>query len=175
VAQGGGRGAGAELLMTEAAFQDLLRDNFCFGCGADNPDGLQIKSHWQGDEAVCHYRPLPHHAAGPRHILNGGIIATLLDCHAICTAVADAYRREGRAIGSSPDLWYATGSLAVRYLRPAPLAEPVTLWAEVREADDRRTLVGCRLESAGKLRAEADVTAVRVPPSWRHGGERAPA
>lgn len=157
--------------MPETAFQDQLHDNFCFGCGADNPDGLRIKSYWQDGVARCVYQPLSHHAAGPRHILNGGIIATLLDCHAICTAVADAYRREQRAIGSPPDLWYATGSLAVRYLRPAPLAEPVTLWAEVTAADERRSLVACRLESAGKVRAEAEVTAVRVPPSWRHGND----
>ena len=27
-------------------FQDLMHDNFCWGCGADNPDGLQLKSRW---------------------------------------------------------------------------------------------------------------------------------
>ena len=81
-----------------AAFQDLIPDNFCFGCGADNPDGLQIKSYWEGEGSICRYTPRPYHAAGPRHLLNGGIIAMLIDCHTICTAVADAYRREGREI-----------------------------------------------------------------------------
>jgi len=151
------------------SFQDLMRDNFCFGCGADNPDGLQIKSYWQGDEALCHFKPQTHHAAGPRHILNGGIIATIIDCHTLCTAMADAYRRKGREVGAAPDLWYATASLVIRYRRPTPLGGPVELRASIVTIDDRRTTLECRLLAAGKICAEGDVEAVRVPSSWRHG------
>ena len=89
------------------AFQDQMHDNFCWGCGADNPDGLHLKSHWEGNVAVAQWRPHREHAAGPRHVLNGGIIATLLDCHGVCIAIADAYAREHREIASDPDLWYA--------------------------------------------------------------------
>ena len=152
------------------AFQDRMHDNFCFGCGADNPDGLQLKSAWAADDpevAVAQWTPGPVHAAGPRHILNGGIIATLLDCHGICTAVADAYRREGRDVGSDPDLWYATASMQVDYLRPAPIDEPVTLTGRVVGVDDRFTTVECELAAAGKPRATATVRAVRVPDTWR--------
>ncbi len=154
------------------AFQDRMHDNFCFGCGADNPDGLQLKSAWDdGDPevAVAEWVPQPLHAAGPRHILNGGIIATLLDCHGICTAVADAYRREGRDVGSEPDLWYATASMQVDYLRPSPIDEPVTLTGRVVGIDDRFTTVECELTAAGKPRATATVRAVRVPDTWRQG------
>ena len=35
-----------------AAIQDQLPNNHCYGCGADNSDGLQIKSHWRGDECA---------------------------------------------------------------------------------------------------------------------------
>lgn len=147
-----------------------MHDNFCFGCGADNPDGLQLKSAWDPgdpDVAVASWTPEPVHAAGPRHILNGGIIATLLDCHGICTAVADGYRREGRAVGSEPELWYATASIQVDYLRPAPIDVPVMLAGRVVDVDDRFTTVECELASAGKPRATAIVRAVRVPDSWR--------
>jgi hypothetical protein len=68
------------------AFQDQIPDNYCWGCGADNPDGLHLKSEWDGDDAIAHWTPWPRFAAGPKHILNGGIIATLLDCHGVCTA-----------------------------------------------------------------------------------------
>ena len=95
------------------AFQDQMHDNFCWGCGADNPDGLLLKSFWDGSDAVARWQPWDVHAAGPRHVLNGGIIATLLDCHGICTAVAAAYADVGRAIGSDPALWCATASLHV--------------------------------------------------------------
>lgn len=154
------------------AFQDRMHDNFCFGCGADNPDGLQLKSAWDATDpevAVAEWVPDPMHAAGPRHILNGGIIATLLDCHGICTAVADAYRREGRDVGTDPDLWFATASMQVAYLRPAPIARPVALAARVVVVEDRFTTVDCELIADGKPRARATVRAVRVPDTWRNG------
>src|SRR5262249_21321656 len=67
------------------------------------------------------FRPHPEHAAGPRHVLNGGIIATVLDCHGVCTAVADGYRRAGRRIGDGEPIWFATGTLTVTYAKPAPV------------------------------------------------------
>jgi acyl-coenzyme A thioesterase PaaI-like protein len=149
--------------------QDQMKDNFCFGCGADNPDGLQLKSHWDGDVVVASWTPHPEHAAGPKHILNGGIIATLLDCHGVGTAIADGYRREERAIGCDPEVWYATAAMTVEYLRPAPIGGPVQLVASVTAVDDRRTTVECTLDADGKPRAKATVQAVRVPDSWRHG------
>lgn len=152
------------------AFQDRMHDNWCFGCGADNPDGLHLKSTWDArdpDLAVATFVPQPLHAAGPRHILNGGIIGTLLDCHGVGTAIADAYRREGRDIGGDPDVWYATASLHVEFLRPAMLDHPVHLSGRVVEVRDRFTTVDCELASDGKARATATVRAVRVPDSWR--------
>lgn len=157
--------------MSGRAFQDQMRDNFCFGCGADNPDGLQIKSFWDGDEAVCRFEPLPHHAAGPRHILNGGIIATIIDCHTVCSAMADAYRREAREIGSAPDLWYATGNLVVSYKRPTPIDQPIELIARILEVGDRRTTIDCRLIAAERTCVEGQVEAIRVPSAWRHGAQ----
>ena len=152
-----------------AAFQDLIPDNFCFGCGADNPDGLQIKSYWEGEGSICRDTPRPYHAAGPRHLLNGGIIAMLIDCHTICTAVADAYRREGREIDTEPTIWYVTGSLTVRYTRPAPIDATVDLQARITEIKGKKTVLGCSLASAGQTCAEGEVVAIRVSRAWREG------
>jgi hypothetical protein len=62
--------------MSPIAFQDLIPDNLCYGCGPHNQGGLRIKSYWEGDESICVYRPERHHSAGPPQFLNGGIIAT---------------------------------------------------------------------------------------------------
>jgi acyl-coenzyme A thioesterase PaaI-like protein len=157
--------------VSSSAFQDLIHDNFCFGCGADNPDGLQIKSVWVGPaESVCVFRPRPHQSAGPRHVLNGGIIATLIDCHSVCTAVADAYRREGREIGSDPPLWCVTGRMTVAYLKPTPIDRPVELRARVEEVDGRKTRLSCNLSSDGEVTARGDVLAIQVAAVWRQGG-----
>src|SRR5262245_26277303 len=90
----------ASASITGRTFQDQIPDNFCYGCGPGNLVGLRIRSIWAGNEALCIFQPAPYHAAGPRHILNGGIIATLIDCHAVGTAIAHAYCAERRAIGS---------------------------------------------------------------------------
>jgi acyl-coenzyme A thioesterase PaaI-like protein len=149
-----------------AALQDLIPNNHCWGCGPDNEEGLRIKSYWSGDETICTWMPGPPFFAGPEHVLNGGIIASIIDCHAVITAIADAYRREGREIGTLPDIWYATGSLSVTYFRPAPVSQPVTLRASVKERGERRTTVVCSLHVNDEECARGEVVAVRVPESW---------
>jgi acyl-coenzyme A thioesterase PaaI-like protein len=153
-----------------AVIQDALRGNFCWGCGADNPDGLRLKSDWDGEQAVARWTPSPEFAAGPRHFLNGGIIATLLDCHGVCTALADGYGRAGQAIGSEPEIWHATTTMQIHYLRPTAIDAEVVLLGRVTDVGDHGTTVECVLEAGGKARARAEVTSIRVPDSWRHGG-----
>lgn len=148
------------------AIQDRIPGNHCWGCGTLNPQGLHIKSYWEEDGTVCTFQPAPHHAAGPPHILNGGIIAAVIDCHSICTAFADTYRAAGREIGSDPLIWLVTASMKIDYLSPAPIAEPVILRARIVEVKGRKRLVSTVLESAGVERARAEVVAVEVPPAW---------
>lgn len=146
-----------------------MRDNYCWGCGADNPAGLCLKSYWDGEMAIARWAPSEQFAAGPRHFLNGGIIATLLDCHGVCTAVADAYQREGRAIGADPEIWLATTALSIEYLRPTPILEDVHLSGRVTGFDGRSASIECVLGASGKDRARATVRTARVPAEWRHG------
>lgn len=160
---------GQYVSVVREAFQDQMRDNYCWGCGADNPAGLHLKSYWDGDVAVAEWAPADEFAAGPRHFLNGGIIATLMDCHGVCTAIAGSYARDGRGIGTEPEIWLATTSLAVEYLRPTPISEPVELRAHITDYDDRATSIACTLGAAGKERAQATVHTVRVSAQWRHG------
>ncbi len=153
----------------EPAFQDQLKGNHCWGCSPTNASGLHIKSFWSGDEAVCSWNPGEQHSAATPRVLNGGIIGTIIDCHCICTAIADAFRREGRPVGTEPAIWYATGALNVSYQSPSPIDEPVTLRARITETTDKRTNLSCTLTSAGKQRATAELVAVRVPQEWMAG------
>ena len=99
---------------------------------------------------VCVFQPAPHHMAGPTHVLNGGIIATVVDCHCVCTAIADAYRAAGRELGTAPHIWCVTASLKVDYLAPTRIGAPAELRARVREAKGRRRVVECELRSEGQ-------------------------
>jgi acyl-coenzyme A thioesterase PaaI-like protein len=149
------------------AIQDAIPHNRCWGCGTLNPRGLQIKSYVEGEETVCRFTPSREHMAGPPNVLNGGIIATVIDCHGVCTAIADAYRAAGRELGSEPLIWCVTASMKVDYLAPTPIDAPVELRARVREAKGRKRVVECTLRSGGKECARGEVIAVEVPPEWR--------
>ncbi len=149
------------------AFQDLIPGNHCFGCGPANSGGLRIKSYWQGAaESVCHFTPAPHHCAAPPGFLNGGIIATVIDCHAICTAVAYAYRLEGREIGEGQQIQYVTGKLEVSYRKPVPLEATIRITAVVEEGNERKLKVVLQLLADGECCAVATVIAVRVDSDW---------
>ena len=114
---------------TEApAFQDLIPGNHCYGCGPGNAQGLHIRSRWTGaDRARCHFRPQPYHCAGSPRYVNGGLITTLMDCHAVCTAIAYAYRQAGRDIGAGEPLHYVTAALEVSFRHPTPVESEVTV------------------------------------------------
>jgi acyl-coenzyme A thioesterase PaaI-like protein len=159
-------------MTASTAIQDFLPDNHCFGCGPANEQGLQIKSYWQASSATatCAFVGQPHHNAGAPHVLNGGIIATVIDCHCICTAVAAAYSAANLALGVDPLIWYVTGGLQLDYRAPAPLGEPVRLTARVMDATDRRSTVTCELMAGDTLCVTASLVAVRVPSAWREPG-----
>lgn len=153
--------------MDGGAIQDQIPHNHCWGCGTLNPRGLQIKSYREGDETVCRFQPHPEHMAGPTHVVNGGILAAVIDCHAVCTAIDEAYRASGRPLGSEPLLWSVTASLKIDYLAPTPIGEPLEVRARVIEAKGRKRRVACTVHSGGRECVRAELVAVEVPPAWR--------
>ncbi len=153
--------------MSELSFQDHWQHNNCWGCGCGNEHGHQIKSFWSGDEAICTWTAEKYHKAGPDNYLNGGVIATIIDCHSICTAIADRYREEDRELDSKPPIWCVTASMKIDYHKPTPIDRQVTLKAKVVKREGKKSLVSCTLYSDDIKCAEAEVLAVRVnPEKW---------
>lgn len=148
--------------MSEQAFQDQGSVSHCHGCGPDNEKGLRIKSYWDGDEAVCTWQAQPHHCGGSKDVVNGGIIASLIDCHSLNLAIAQAYRAEGRPIGSPPKIFYVTANLSIDYRRPTPIAKPLDLRARITKVEGRKTWVRCTLSVEGQVCAAGEVLGVRV-------------
>ncbi|MDD5466168.1 MAG: PaaI family thioesterase [Anaerolineales bacterium] len=150
--------------MTDKAFQDYYPEqfNYCYGCGQLNEHGLQIKSTWDGDEAVCTYLPQPYHISIPGYVY-GGLIASLIDCHSTGTAAAAAYRAQGRPMDSQPPLRFLTAALHVDYLRPTPLGVPLELRASVKEIKGRKVVVASTLSANGEVCARGEVVAVQMP------------
>jgi len=150
--------------VSKKAFQDYYPDYFshCYGCGRLNDHGLQIKSYWDGDEAVMIFRPKPYHTAIPGFVY-GGLIASLIDCHSTGVASAAAYREEGRDMDTDPPFRYLTASLHVDYLHPTPIDESLEVRATVKEIKGRKIVVSSTLSAGGQICVRGEVVAAQVP------------
>jgi acyl-coenzyme A thioesterase PaaI-like protein len=135
----------------------------CFGCGRVNEHGHQLKSYWDGKEAVAHHTPLPEHIAIPGFVY-GGLIASLIDCHGIATAAA------ATAEDPSKPERFVTASLKVDYQRPTPIGVALELRARPKEIHARKVVVEVQLLARGEACARGEVIAVRLPESMMPAG-----
>jgi acyl-coenzyme A thioesterase PaaI-like protein len=154
----------AMLPANEQAFQDLYVPDYshCYGCGRLNPDGLQIKTYWEGDESVTRYTPGPYHIAVPGFVY-GGLLASLIDCHGTGTAAAAAARAQGRSLASAPPLRYVTASLKVDYLKPTPMGVLLEIRGRAKEVKGRKVVVEATLYADGVATVKGEVIAVQMP------------
>ena len=134
----------------------------CFGCGPANAKGLRLRS-YAGDDGLvtAQFTPWPEHDNG-LGFLNGGIIATVLDCHSAAAVTHEAFSRGWPPLPGAA-LPYVTANLEVSYLRPAPLDETVTLYAEVTAASEPEITAHVWLAWDDKPRAEV----IAVWKRWR--------
>lgn len=147
--------------MTGEYIQDLWPEEgtYCWGCGKNNKHGLHLKSYWQdNDEVMATWEPKEHHMAF-QGILNGGIIATLIDCHGTGTANAAAHKAAGE---SETHFMHVTRGISIKYLKPTPLNRPVTLRARVTEMGEKKIKVSCELYSGDIKCAVGEVETVQV-------------
>jgi acyl-coenzyme A thioesterase PaaI-like protein len=153
--------------------QDLYPDDFahCYGCGRLNAHGLHVKTEWRDGEAVARFTPTPHHMALPGYVY-GGLIASLVDCHAMATAAGASMQAAGERPGIDPTPRFVTASLKVEYLRPTPLGPELLLRARATEVGDRKVLVEAVVLAGDVECARGRVVAVRMPPTMspRSGG-----
>jgi acyl-coenzyme A thioesterase PaaI-like protein len=144
--------------LQETYFPDLP----CFGCGPANERGLKLRSHVGEDGLVrARFMPWPEHDNGLGY-LNGGIIATVLDCHSAAAVTHEAFSRGWPPLPGAA-LPYVTAGLDVRYLRPAPLTEEIGLVAEITAATESEMTAVVSLVWDGKTRAEGSAVWKR----WR--------
>lgn len=148
------------------AFQDYYPENVahCYGCGAHNEHGHQIKTFWEGEESVTRFDPEPYHTAIPGFVY-GGLLASLIDCHSTGTAAAALYRAEGREMDTEPPFRCVTGSLQVSYLKPTPMG-PLELRGRVKEITGRKVVVESTVYANGVATATGEVVAVQMPENF---------
>ena len=127
----------------------------CFLCGRQNDAGLKVS--WYNDRAAGKVKAtvvVPEHFNGYPGIVHGGIVAALLD------------ETAGRAVlvhGGDDDLM-VTLKLEVKYRRPTPTGEPLTVvgWVLQHAAGSAR-VAGQILLADGTVTAQCEAVLVRAP------------
>ena len=154
-------------MQQNRAFQDCYPDELshCYGCGRLNEHGLQIKSYWDGDEAVARYTPQAYHMAMPGFVY-GGLIASLIDCHSTGTAAAALCREQAIDLDCQTAPRFVTASLKVDYLKPTPLGCELTLRSKITEIKGRKVVIESDVWVEGVVTARGEVVAVQMPDSF---------
>lgn len=134
----------------------------CYGCGRLNARGLHLESAREGDDIVARFTPQAQHMSMPGFVY-GGLVASLIDCHAMATAAAHAERLAGREIGDATLQRYVTAALKVDYLAPTPLGPEIVLRGRVSETGRRKIVVAVTVTAAGRATARGEVVAVPLP------------
>lgn len=145
--------------MDEKAFQDYYPDDYahCYGCGRLNPEGHHLKSYWDGEESVCRYTPDSKYTGGFPGFLYGGMIASLIDCHAAGTAAAAKAKEDGKPISR-----FVTASLKVDYLAPTPIDTELEARGKVIEIKGRKVIVEVSVLANGTLCATGSTVMVQI-------------
>ena len=133
----------------------------CFGCGHANERGLRLRSYEVDGVVQGTFTPWPEHDNGVG-FLNGGIISTVLDCHSASAVMHEAVEQGWLPLPGAA-LSHVTARLDVRFLRPAPLDQPVELRAVLTSVSEAEMTCSVELLFDGKPRAAADATWKR----WR--------
>jgi len=132
----------------------------CYGCGADNQNGLKVKSFLEGDEGVSKWRGQKHHCSYPG-FLNGGIACTLIDCHSAWTAFALECKNQSLDMGQDANLptgW--TRALTVEFLKPVELDQELILRARVVKEGRTSRTVACSIFAKDEECVRGEVTVV---------------
>ena len=125
----------------------------CFVCGLNNALGLKLSFYeLSTTEVTASYSP-PADYEGYPGVLHGGIIAALLD---------EAGSRAGM-IGAH-DHFMVTARLDVKYRRPTPIGQPLTVYGRLVKRSGRRAVAEAELRLPdGTVSASAELMLADLP------------
>jgi acyl-coenzyme A thioesterase PaaI-like protein len=103
---------------------DFGDNNYCFACGEDNPGGLRLKFHWEGDRYYTDFFT-EQRFQGYNGILHGGITSTIMD-----EVMARHLTTRGFGI--------LTASMELRYRKQIPTG--ITVRFEAWQKEQRRNI-----------------------------------
>jgi uncharacterized protein (TIGR00369 family) len=121
----------------------------CFLCGLQNPIGLKLAFYeTQDNRVLVRFVPEDHHQGYPG-VMHGGIACALLD------------ETIGRTLVRH-DIWAMTVDLRVRFHKPVPLGEPLTVVGEITRLRSRM------MDGRGEIRLADGSLAVSAEARYIH-------
>lgn len=128
---------------------EFLDDGMCFACGTKNSQGLGLRFRFDGREVTAEIT-FKRAFQGYRDVVHGGLISTVLD-----EAMVTLLNKMGELA--------VTAELAVRFVAPARIGEPVRVTARLVEKRGRiRRLEASAAGADGAEIARARGTCVRL-------------
>src|SRR3982074_3261936 len=130
-----------------------LPKNYCFVCGPDNAEGMQLKFAYDRSRKrfVCRFR-LDKRYTGPPGHCHGGIIATILD----------------EAMGKVNKLRQVialTSEITINYLKPVPLNQPLRVESrEVKVKGRKHINMAEILNEKGEVLARSEGLFIAIVP-----------
>ena len=133
----------------------------CFVCGLENPIGLKMAFYQDTEErVVAEFTPGDEHQGYPG-VVHGGIVTAMLD------------ETLGR-VAIAAERWMVTGRLNIRFRRPIPVGETLTVLGEAVTWKKRVLEARGEIRLAdGQVGAEATGTFLEIPPEQADDMEEA--
>ncbi len=116
----------------------------CFACGRDNPHGLRMDNfRFEEGSAVAEFEPRAEHR-GTEGVLHGGVVTTTLDEISVWAAILTHHTM------------VVTGRLEVRFHRPAPVEDPLSVRGWVKQRRGKRLVIAARLLAGSRVCADSE-------------------
>jgi acyl-coenzyme A thioesterase PaaI-like protein len=117
-------------------------NRMCFGCGKDNPLGLKLEPHREGDTAIAEFIPAEYHQGWPGFAHGGVLMAVLDEIIGYAAYYANVYD--------------VTAKIEIRLKSMAKLGEPLIARARITKQSKRLLEISADLQRKdGTVVAEA--------------------
>lgn len=161
----------------------------CFGCGPANRFGLRIRSMppvSPGGAVTAYIAACPVYHSNGMGMTNGGVLASLIDCHTGAAIAWRGWEKKMSAAGigvacgdcgdgshGCVDAPFLTSSLELKYRRPTPYNLDAVMVAEVVHMTEAAAVVSCRVISGGEVTVVAEAKWRRpTKKQWRRTKEK---
>lgn len=143
------------------ALKPQPNSRMCFGCGLQNPFGLQLRFVDDGVDELRTEYTVPEHYQGYPGVVHGGVVTAMLDEAAGRTPMI-----------ADPNHFMMTLKIEVKFRQPVPVETPLVIVGRMVRHQGRRATARSELRLPdGTVAAEAEAVLIDIPGDVIEGTE----